>query len=118
MGNSPTQRSLDHLRDGGWAPGVVERHPRPKVTIDLWGFADIIAMKHGRTPMLVQTTTGSNLAARRKKIHASDLAALALQSGFRIVLHGWVAGRKEPREEEVTLSQIMTARARIIGGGR
>ncbi len=124
MGDSPTTRSLKHLRDGDWTPGIVERRCGKFVTVDLFGFADILAMKHGETPQLVQTTTGANLAARRTKIYASDLAALALQSGFRIVLHGWrqlkvkrggKAVKWVLKEEEVTLTQVMTARAQVIG---
>ncbi len=120
MGDSPMTRSLEHLRDCGWTPGIVERRCGKYVTVDLFGFADIIAMRHGKTPQLIQTTTGSNFAARRAKIYASVLAALALQSGFRIVLHGWrklkvkrggKAVKWNLREEEVTLTQIMHARA-------
>ncbi len=126
MSDSPTTRSLKHLRDSDWTPAIVERRCGKFVTVDLFGFGDILAIKHGETPQLVQTTTGSNLAARRTKIYASDLAALVLQSGFRIVLHGWrelkvkrggKAVRWELKEEEVTLTQVMTARARMLGGG-
>ncbi len=118
MSDSPTTRSLEHLRERGWTPRIVERRLGRFVTVDLFGFADIIAIKHGNTPILVQTTTGANLAARRKKIYASDLAPLVLQSGFRIVLHGWRKLKGQPwapLEEEVTLTDIMTARARTIG---
>ncbi len=118
--SSPTQRSNKHLRDDGWYPETVERWcPWSKRRKDLFGFADILAIKFGMKPLLVQTTTGSNLAARRTKIYGSDLAALALQSGFCIVLHGWrklkvKRGGKAMRwvlhEEEVTLTQINTAR--------
>ncbi len=120
MADSPTTRSLDRLRKRGWTPGIVERRLGKFVTKDLFGFADILAMKLGEIPVLIQTTTGSNLAARRTKIYASDLAADALQSGFRIVLHGWrqlkvKRGGKAAvwtlREEEVTLGQVMSARA-------
>lgn len=108
---SPTQRSMKHLRDNGWHPVIVERWDHfAKIRRDLFGFADIIAMREGDKPILVQTTTGSNMAARREKILASDVAALCLRSGFRIVLHGWrkvkvkrggLAMRWEVREEEL-----------------
>jgi hypothetical protein len=121
MADSPTTRSKKELTTDGWYAERVEywnsftqrRH-------DLFKFADLIAMRIGETPLLVQTTTGTNLAARRTKIYESDLAALALQSGFRIILHGWrqlkvKRGGKAMRwavlEEEVTLPQIMAARA-------
>lgn len=112
MGISPTQRSNKHLKDNGWRPEVVERWDHyAMVRRDLFGFADILAMKEGERPLLVQTTTGSNLAARRSKILASDLARLCAVSGFRIMLHGWrklkvkrggKAVRWTLREEEIT----------------
>ncbi len=119
---SPTSRSTKYLKDDGWHPATVEHwNSFTNRRHDLFGFVDILAMKVGERHLLVQTTTGTNMAARRKKIYASDLAALALQSGFRIILHGWrqilvkrggKARRWEPIVEEVTLSQIMAARAR------
>ena len=106
----------------GWHPETVEHwnsftHRRH----DLFGFADILAFKPSEKVLLVQTTTGTNLAARRKKIYASELAMKVMQSGcFRIILHGWrkilvkrggKQRRWEPIVEEVTLTQIMLARA-------
>jgi len=87
---SPTQRSLKHLRDNGWHPEKVEwwnsfTHRRN----DLFGFADLLAIKEGETPLLIQITTGSNLAARRTKVYENPLSPLVLKSGFRILLHGW-----------------------------
>ncbi len=121
---STTTRSKKALADDGWYPETVEHwNHYTQRRHDLFKFADIIAMKTGETPLLVQTTTGTNLAARRDKIYASDLAALALQSGFRIILHGWrklkvKRGGKAMRwavlEEEVTLAQIMAARRKKI----
>ena len=108
---SPTQRSLKHLRDNGWHAEVVEYwHSFTKRRRDLLGFADILAMKEGETPLLLQTTTDTHLSERRTKIHESQRASLALKSGFRIIIHGW---KKRPvkrggkamtwqvREEEV-----------------
>ena len=87
---SPTQRSLKHLRDDGWYAEVTEHWCHfTKRRKDLLGFADILAMKEGETPLLVQTTTSDNMAARRTKIFESERATLALKSGFRIILHGW-----------------------------
>lgn len=110
MADSPTSRSLKMLREQGWSAGVVERYIAAiKRKQDLFGFADIVAMKPGEVPLLVQATTGANLAARRTKIAENEEAAKALHSGFRIVLHGWTrrkvkrggkAVRWECREEE------------------
>ena len=110
MTDSPTSRSLKKLRDEGWEAGVVERYIAPiRRKVDLFGFADLVAMKPGERPLLVQTTSGSNLAARRAKMAELATPAVALASGFRIVLHGWTrrkvkrggkAVRWECREEE------------------
>lgn len=86
---SPTQRSLKLLRDQGWHAEVVEQfNSFTKQRKDLFGFADIIAIREGER-VLVQTTSGTNLAARRTKILSLDTHRLCLSAGFRIVLHGW-----------------------------
>lgn len=87
---SPTQRSLKKLREEGWLVAVVEhwnsfRHIRQ----DLFGFADLLAIR-GDEALLVQTTSGSNVAARVEKIVQSSAAKLWLTSpNRRIVIHGW-----------------------------
>ena len=113
---SPTTRSKKAMTDDGWYTETVEywngftnrRH-------DLFGFTDILAMKEGETPRLIQTTTGTNFAARRTKIMGSERAVLALVSGFRIFLHGWrkllvKRGGKAKRwvllEEEITMADF------------
>lgn len=87
---TPTQRSLDLLRKEGWTAAVVERwNPHARIRQDLFGFADLIAMRPGDQPLLVQTTSGGNFAARISKILDEPLAALAVASGFQIEVHGW-----------------------------
>lgn len=100
---SPTQRSLALLRKEGWEPFVVERwsvRPSGKTMngrqlfwlenrIDLFNFADIIAIQEGEPHLLVQTTSGSNSQARVKKILAEPRALLWVRSGGRIDVHGW-----------------------------
>ena len=88
-GESPTVRSLKLLRKDGYYAEVTEHynsftHRRH----DLFGFADIIALKDGERPMLIQTTVGGQFANRRAKILASPLFPLVYGS-FDIVLHGW-----------------------------
>ena len=86
---STTVRSLELLRKDGWYAEVTERYNSFTCRRhDLFGFADIIALKDDERPMLIQTTTGSNLAARRTKIMESPLFPLVYGS-FDIVLHGW-----------------------------
>lgn len=87
---SPVQRSLKLLRSDGWLVAITERwNPYAKVRQDLFGFADLLAIKRSMT-LAVQTTTGANLSARVEKIKATQAAALWLESPHRaIIVHGW-----------------------------
>ena len=87
---TPTSRSLEKLRAAGWLVAVVERwNPWAKCRQDLFGFADLLAVK-GNTTLAVQTTNGANVAARLDKIRGTQAAALWLESPSRaIVVHGW-----------------------------
>lgn len=86
---SPTQRSLALLRDEGWTVEVVEHwNPHARIRQDLFGFADLIAMKPGFAPLLVQVTS-TGWVSRIAKIAKEPRAAIARASGFRIEIHGW-----------------------------
>lgn len=86
---SPTQRSLALLKDAGWTVAIVERwNPHARIRQDLFGFADLIAMKPGEKPLLVQVTS-TGWASRIRKVLDEPLAATALLSGFSIEVHGW-----------------------------
>lgn len=125
---TPTERSLRLLRDRGWTAGVVERRlPRGFTTVDLFGFADIVAcIPHATFPTpgivehggikAIQTTSGSHTADRVKKILAEPRAKAWLESGGRIEVWGWrklkPRGVKRPRwqcdERCVTLADFTT----------
>lgn len=90
-GMSPTARSLSFLRAHGYHAEVVERWiPQARVRKDLFGFVDILALPlSGDGPVLaVQTTSGSCVSARLKKITESPLLP-QVQKGFTVVIHGW-----------------------------
>lgn len=88
--STPTHRSKKHLERDGWTVGIVEKwNPHARVRQDLFGFADLIAIKPGQTPRLVQVTSGANLASRRAKIAEEPRAAIALAAGLAIEIHGW-----------------------------
>lgn len=87
---SPTQRSLAKLRKEGWTCAITEKwNSYVKIRQDLFGFIDVLAFQDAVT-MAVQTTSGSNVAARVDKIKAIPAARLWASGGFRtIVVHGW-----------------------------
>lgn len=90
---SPTQRSLKELRSRGLFCWVVEHwcsftHQRR----DLWGFADILCLGDDEI-IAVQTTSGSNVSARVKKITDHENVAAVRKAGIRILVHGWTKGK-------------------------
>jgi len=95
----PTQRSLDQLRKRGYVCYVVEHYNAfAKVRRDLFGFIDIVAIHPEKQGVLgVQTTTGSNLAARETKAKALPAYYLWTQAGNTIEFHGWRKIGKPPR---------------------
>lgn len=105
--SSPTKRSLDHLRDKGMFAYVVEKWvPQARRRVDVGGWGDILAWSPSSGIVLCQTTTSSNLAARRTKIlgECRENALAWIGSNGRILLHGWrKKGRKwVVREEWIT----------------
>lgn len=92
--SSPTQRSLAALRKAGWTAEVVERWiPGANVRKDFLGFVDIICVSPKQRPLLVQTTSCGNVAARLKKIQASEHLQSVLP-WFDIEVHGWGKSQK------------------------
>lgn len=90
MKTSPTQRSLALLRSRGYLVAVVEKwNPHIHIRQDLWGFADLLAIRDNDC-LLVQTTIGANAAHRVAKIRGIPHAATWLASPNRtIVVHAW-----------------------------
>lgn len=87
--SSPTQKSLEHLRDCGYEPVVVEKwNPHAKIRQDLWGILDIIAIGKGET-LGVQTTSLSNMSARVTKMADKAVLGELLGCGWRVLVHGW-----------------------------
>jgi hypothetical protein len=91
MATSPTQRSLKLLREAGYHVAITEKWNQfAHIRQDLFGFGDLVAFKPSGPVMLVQTTSGGNVAARVAKIVSNDIARAWLQSENRvIVVHGW-----------------------------
>jgi hypothetical protein len=88
---SPTRRSLEYMRNLGYVCEVVERwNAHTKTRKDLLGFGDVIAIGNGNI-ILVQVTSGTNVAARITKIReqCSESAKAWLDAGGQIEIHGW-----------------------------
>lgn len=98
-----TKRSLDYLRDQGYEVVISERWfdfpervkglPTGKTIkqrVDLFGFADLTAVK-SEVPgtLYVQTTSRDHQAERRQKIIMSRSIVPILRSGNRVHVHGW-----------------------------
>lgn len=89
--SSPTSRTLDLLRKGGYECAIVERwNAYTKTRHDLYGFADILAMR-GIELLAVQATSGSNVAARVTKILAEPRALEWVRPGSQrfLTVIGW-----------------------------
>jgi hypothetical protein len=101
---SPTQRSLEYLRDLGYHCEVVEKwNPWRRIRQDLWGWCDILAIRKGEVLAVQVTSTG--VAARIKKIQDSDTVAKVRDAGIRIEVHGWRKasnGRYVMRVEDIS----------------
>ena len=85
---SPTQRSLAHLRALGYRVAIVERwNPFARIKQDLFGVLDLLAVKDGEI-LGVQTTSGSNVAARIAKLAESEAVPDLRRAGMRLEVHG------------------------------
>jgi len=101
---TPTQRSLQYLREQGYLCEVVEHwNPFAKVRKDLWGWCDILAIR--RNEVLAVQVTASGVAERIKKILASDTVGAVREAGIRIEVHGHrknAAGKYVMRIEDIS----------------
>ncbi|HPU35142.1 MAG TPA: hypothetical protein PK184_20815, partial [Phycisphaerae bacterium] len=100
-GTSLKQRSVLMLRRQGFDVADVERRiPRSFVTVDLFNFADLVAIRADVPGVLaIQSTSTSNQAARVKKILDEPRALTWLRAGNRIEVHGWLKSKRTRRWE-------------------
>lgn len=136
---TPTARSLQWFRKMGIAAGVVERRlPKCFTTVDLLGFIDMVACIPATEGSFrfseegvdvyqadaghilgVQVTSDGNLSARVRKIvedcpHARDW----LESGGRIVVHGWGKKGAAGKRKLWTLRTVPVTLADLDGLGK
>ena len=112
---SPTERSLALLRKQGYEAAVVERwNPHAKLRQDLFGFADIMAVRPGSPPVMLQVTSRTNHAARRSKVLDSLSAHACAAAGMKVVVHSW--GKLKAgwtlKEDVLTVADFAAHRAR------
>jgi hypothetical protein len=101
---SPTQRSLEYLRELGYHCEIVEKwNSFTKQRKDLWGWCDILAIR--KDEVLAVQVTASAVADRIKKIQESTTVALVRDAGIKIHVHGWrknSKGRYVIRVEDIS----------------
>lgn len=102
---TPTARTLAELRKRGYRCQVVEQTiPHTFIKRDLFGLFDVLAIK-GPETLAVQVTSGSNVAARAKKIAESEAIGDVRAAGWALAIHGWrlaANGRWVLREVDVS----------------
>ena len=96
---TPTQRSTQLLRSEGWLVARVEYwNSFAKKRVDLLGFGDLLAVHpRDRLIAIVQVTTRSNVAARRRKILSLEAHRLWCAAGGVIEIHGWAPNKRLPK---------------------
>jgi hypothetical protein len=99
-GKSPTARCLEDLRKLGYvAEKVEQRLPNTFITRDYINVGDILAFRPGSGILLVQVTSGSNHAARRKKAMDEPLLRQWLEAGGRFEVWSYdLQGAKNQRK--------------------
>jgi hypothetical protein len=110
---SPTQRSLAHLRSvAGDMVAIVERYnPHARRHVDLFHFADLVAVIPGMPGTIyVQTTSGPNVAARLTKMRAEPIASrvrACLAAGNTVMVHGWRKAGPRGQRKVWTLREVV-----------
>lgn len=113
----PGARTMEAMRKEGFTCGRVEHwNSHCNIMQDLFGFADLIAMRAGAGIIAVQATSdqsGGHGNARIAKIMAEPRAKIWLQSGGRIQVFAWrklsrgmVREKWVPKVTEITLKDF------------
>ena len=117
---SPTQRSLDYARKQGWIASVCERYcAYTRRRYDLFGVFDLIVLDDQWGCIGVQTTSGSNMSARRHKMEESKDCDRWLAAGLRAEVWGWrkvAAYRKDGSRAAVDRWAIRVVRLQAPAG--
>ena len=85
---TPTQRSLAALRELGYLVEVVEKwNSFTRTRKDLWGWADLLAIRRGE--VLAVQVTSEGVGNRVKKVMDSETIGRVREAGVRVEIHGW-----------------------------
>lgn len=99
MSRSTIQRSLKIMRERGYLAESVERFvPGANIHRDLFGFADIVAIRDNEV-VTVQSTDCSHLRTRVRKITAHPNYPKVCRAGIRVLVHGWRRSRQRHRRQ-------------------
>lgn len=90
---SYTQLTLRHLRKHGWSPATVEKwNPHVGIRQDLFGFADILAVKpteSGGGVLAIQSTSAGGHNEHLVKLHREPRLWDWLRAGAKAELWSW-----------------------------
>ena len=91
---TPTARTLQQLRRDGYTAGVVEQWiPRVNIRRDLFGVGDVLAVRSGEGPLLIQCTSGAHHANRIAKAKSEIRLRAWFGSGSRFEVWSWAKRR-------------------------
>ena len=85
---TPSNRSIQKMEKQGYLVWNVERRINKRLTRDLFGFLDLVAIRRDIT-IGIQVTSASNVSARVKKITDHENVGRVREAGWRIEVHGW-----------------------------
>ncbi len=102
---SPTQRTLEEMRNRGFPLVQVVEHwnPHARIRQDLYGIIDVLAVSE-LDIYAIQATSGDHVSERVAKMAESEALPILIKAGIRVVVHGWrknAAGRWVLREVEL-----------------
>jgi hypothetical protein len=109
---SPTQRTLQALRREGYLAAVAEKwNPHSRTRSDLFGFADVLAVRAGAPVLAVQATSASNHSARVRKAQALPAVQTWLAAGCAFEVWRWAKrkGRWAVRRQALGLADLGAA---------
>ena len=89
---TPTQRTLELLRELGYEPDVTERWiPKVKIRKDLYGCIDVLAAHptHGILGVQATSDNGGNMSARIHKALQEPRLAVWLAAGGQFEVWAW-----------------------------